>query len=568
MALFCAAAQQEPATSLTAAATLDVTAFGARSGDGSDTTPAVRAALEECRRTKARRLVFPTGRYDFWPDRAAEKYLYISNNDEGLKRIAFPLLGIEDLEIDGQGAQFVFHGYISPIVLENARNITFKDFSIDWARTFHSEGRVLAVGEDSIDLEFPEQFPFKVDRGLLVFTGEGKDVYPFGNLLEFNPEKRETAFMARDYYTGPNLLASVIGPRRVRVSVPKITATPGNVLVFGAARRLHPAFTISDSAQIKLTGINLYHCGGMGVIAQRSSDIELDHVQVTPAPSSGRILSITADATHFVNCKGRIVMTDCLFENQMDDATNIHGTYAQVTRRLSSKEVEVKLFNLHQHGFDFILPGVRLEFVHSASLVTYHEAVVRSTTRLNKEFTRVVLDSPLPEELSPGDAVAGVSGYPDVVLRRCTIRGNRARGILLGSRGKILIEDNVFHTPGAAILLEGDARYWFEQAGVRDLVIRRNRFDNCNFGVWGESIIEVGSGIDESHRAESRYNRGILIEDNLFRMFDTGRIVRAYSVDDLSIRMNRVESTADYPPQNQNEEPFDIQFSSNVAIER
>src|ERR1035437_2048254 len=75
------------ATSLIAAAAdqpppaLNVAAFGARSGDGSDTTPAVRAALEEGRRTKAARLSFAPRRYDFWPDRAVEKYLFIRSEE-------------------------------------------------------------------------------------------------------------------------------------------------------------------------------------------------------------------------------------------------------------------------------------------------------------------------------------------------------------------------------------------------------------------------------------------------------------------------------------------------------
>ena len=89
---------------------VDVSSFGAKSGDQSDTTPAVVAALAKCRATHASKLVFPAGRYDFLPDRARERYCFISNNDEGLKRIAFLLDGIENLEIDGQGAQFIFHG--------------------------------------------------------------------------------------------------------------------------------------------------------------------------------------------------------------------------------------------------------------------------------------------------------------------------------------------------------------------------------------------------------------------------------------------------------------------------
>ena len=98
---------------------LNIAAFGARP-DGSDTTPCVRAALEQIREGNVDKLIFPPGRYDFWPDQAEEQYLFISNNDEGLKRIAFMLTGVKDLEIDGGGATFVFHGRMMPFLIENS----------------------------------------------------------------------------------------------------------------------------------------------------------------------------------------------------------------------------------------------------------------------------------------------------------------------------------------------------------------------------------------------------------------------------------------------------------------
>jgi hypothetical protein len=562
----------------TNARTLDITAFGAKSGDGSDTVPALKAALEQCRKRGSHKLVFPKGRYDFRPDRAIEHYVFVSNNDEGLKRIAFPLTGMEDLEIDGQGSEFIFHGFLCPFLLDHAKNITLKDFSIDYVRTFHSEAKIIALQEDGVDLEIAETFPYDIRNGILVFTDGKKDhdpqttvksreiLYPYGSLLEFDSQKRETAFQAHDYWAAGGLTAKRIGDRQIRLLMPKFKGTPGNILVFGAANRDVPGITVSDSEAAVISGVNIYHCGGMGVIAQRSKDITLDHVKVTPSPNSGRIVSITADATHFVNCGGKITMSNCLFENQKDDATNIHGIYARVIKQFTPNEIEVKLVHPQQHGFDFIKPGRKLELVHGPSMVTYGEAIVKSVNRLNKEFTRVTFKTDAPKELVEGDAVAAMDEYPEVSINHCIIRSNRARGILLGSRAKIVIEDNVFHVPGAAILFEGDARFWYEQAGVRNCIIRRNVFDNCNFGVWGNACIQVGSGIDKSCQAASRYNRGIVIEDNTFRIFDP-RILNIYSVDGLIFSNNKIEKSTAYPEQHKDAKMFEVTNSDNVRIE-
>jgi hypothetical protein len=86
--------------------------------------------------------------------------------------------------------------------------------------------------------------------------------------------------MAWDYWVSTGVTAERLGPRLVRVGVPKFTGKPGNVLVFGAASRSCPGIVISDSADVKLEGVDIFHCGGMGVIAQRSRDIELRRVWV------------------------------------------------------------------------------------------------------------------------------------------------------------------------------------------------------------------------------------------------------------------------------------------------
>jgi hypothetical protein len=569
------------ATTARESAVLDMAAFGAKA-DGSDTTPSVRAALEEIRKGKAKKLVFPTGRYEFHPDRAHEEYLFISNNDEGLKRIAFPLTGLDGIEIDGGGSSFIFHGYTAPFLLDGASNITLRNFTIDFSRPFHSEGKVLAITPQHVDLEIPEEFPHEIRNGVLVFTNgrkasgpattvtSGEILYPYGSLLAFDPVKRETAFMAKDRYkVGEGIAADRIGPNRVRIKIPDISASVGDVLVFSPKGREVPGIVISDSSDIHLTDITLHHSGGMGVIAQRSANIFIHKMKVTPPPGGARIISTTADATHFVNCNGKIELVDCLFEQQKDDATNIHGLYAKIVHIHAPNRFEVALVHPQQAGIDFIKPGTRLELNDGPSLREEGFATVKSVERLNKHRTIVEIEGTLPEGVIVGDSVADAdANTAECLIKNCVMRGNRARGILLGSRGPMVIEGNTFHIPGAAILFEGDSRFWFEQAGVRDVVIRNNTFDNCNFGVWGTGTIQVGSGIADEFRNASRYNRNIRIENNLFRAFSKLPLLSMYSVDGLTFTGNRLVRTRDYPAPEEGEwNMFHITDSDNVKVE-
>jgi len=561
---------------------IDMAAFGAKA-DGSDTTPSVRAALAEIRNGKAAKLVFPPGRYDFQPERASEEYLFVSNNDEGLKRIAFPLKGLEGIEIDGSGSTFVFHGYTVPFLLDGSSGITLRNFTVDFSRPFHSEGKVLAITPDHVDLEFSKEYPHEIRNGVLVFTNgqkangpattvtSGEVLYPYGSLLAFDPVKRETAFMAKDRYkVGEGIAAEKLGPNRVRLKIADISATAGDVLVFSPKGREVPGFVITDSSGIHLTDITLHHCGGMGVIAQRSADLFVKKMRVTPPPGGARIISATADATHFVNCKGKIELVDCVFEQQKDDATNIHGLYAKIIHIFSPNRFEVAFVHPQQAGIDFIKPGSRLELNDGPSLREEGFAMVKSVERLNKHRTIVEIERTLPESVTVGDSVADAdANTAEVLIRGCIMRGNRARGILLGSRGPMVIEGNTFHIPGAAILFEGDSRFWFEQAGVRDVVIRGNTFDNCNFGVWGTGCIQVGSGIADEFKSISRYNRNIRIENNLFRHFSNLPLLSIYSVDGLTFTGNRLERTTDYPAPKAGEwRMFHITDSDNVKVDK
>ena len=513
-----------------------------------DAMPAIRAALDECRRTHAAELVLPEGEFNIRPEASYERYQCISNNDESLKHIAFDLGGMSHFAVRGQNTTLLFTGFISPFSLQDCADITISGLSIDYTHTFHSEGLIRGTGEGYLDVEFPADYRIGLDNGCLYIMDNEWETYPFGNMLEYDPVKDEVAFDANDYWLSRQTLpAEQIGDRLYRIHKENIKATVGNVMVLGAAARLNPGFFIADSHDILIKDVNLYHCGGMGVIAQMSRNIELNKLVIIPSPGKGRVVSITADATHFVNCSGYIRMIDCTFRNQKDDATNIHGLYMGIDRQTSPRSLQLSWRNGAQQGLQFLRPGMTVEIVRNKTMTQLCRATVKSVEVLNRHITNVTFTADLPEGIEPDMVVAADDAYPDVLISGCTFSGNRARGLLLGSRGKMVLENNYFHIPGAAILFEGDGNYWFEQSGVRDVTIRNNVFENCNFGyrVWGNACISVGSGVPDRTSGEC-YHRGITIEDNTFRVFDP-RILYLYSVDGLTFRNNRIEMTTDYP---------------------
>ena len=532
-----------------------------------DAMPALRRALDDCISRNASELVLPGDTLRLKPGMAYERYEYISNNDPSMKEIAFMLDGVKDLRIDGNGTTLLFSGYISPFSLEGCRNVTVENLTIDFTRPFVSEGIITGAGKGWFDVRFPESYNVNLVQGALMFSDEDKVNYPVINLLEFDKGRKEVAYHVHDYGLR-SYLAEKNKDGSWRISRKDFgNHTVGNVMVFGAPARLHPAFTLLDCDGFLLQDVNIYNCCGMGVIAQSCKDIELRDVVVEPTPGSDRIVSLSADATHFVNCKGYIRMIDCTFKNQKDDATNIHGWYMAVDKVAAADRLLLKWCHSGQVGIRFIKPGMTLELVDSRTMEQRGRAKVKSVSFLNAEYAEVIFEEPLPSSIKEGDVVAEDEGYPDVLISGCYIGNNRARGLLIGSRGHVVIEKNTFHSPGSAILFEGDGRYWYEQSGVRDVIIRDNVFDNCMYGApsWGSAVIAVGSGIpDKEH---SRYHKGIVVENNVFRGFDR-RIVNLYCVDGFTFRNNKIEYTDEYPAFGKPEDEFVYNNCDNVDIQR
>lgn len=545
-----------------------ITDFDAQPDSRADTTPAVRAALDNCRKSGDQCLTFPAGRYDFWPDRATERYLFISNNTEGLKHIAFPLFDLAGFQVEGQGAEFIFHGPVLPFAVMGSRDVRLSGFSMDWKRPFHSEGKITAVSDGGVDLEFSDEYPYKITGRRLGFVGEHGEDYPFSNVLEYDPARRETAYQAQDNYgIQDRHEAAEIGPGRVRfVAAFSSAPTAGNVLAFAPDHRRCPGIFLCDSQQVLIEDVTLHHCGGMGVIGQRSADISLRRVHVTPPPGKDRLVSLTADATHFVNCRGQIEITDGVFENQMDDPLNVHGIYAKITGRLSDRVLETALIHGEQLGIDLFAPGDTVELVKNETLTAYHAGTVTAVKRLNRRYTEVTFAEELPAQIKPGDAAVSRDANPDVTVRGCMSRGNRARGFLLSTSGQVVVENNTFHTPGAAILIAGDANYWFESGPVRDVTIRGNHFENCNYGVWGRACLDICPEIAPEYRAGTIYHRNIRIEGNTFDVFDP-RLLAAYCVGGLTFTSNTVRASTAYPAPKAGGGAFAVTDCTDVVIQ-
>lgn len=202
-----------------------------------------------------------------------------------------------------------------------------------------------------------------------------------------------------------------------------------------------------------------------------------------------------------------------------------------VVRSVHDNLVRLDLIHYQQKGINMFRPG---------DTVIAHE--LGNFTETARE---TVLDSWLENDDTLVIRVASAAGFsagnvcenedrmPEVILRGNRGGKNRPRGFVVSSAKKMLIENNVLYNYQNCIDIPGDAKYWFETGGVRDVVIRNNIFIHHN-AFQAVSAIKIKPDFD---CPVSDYHRNILIENNSF-FGNNPRLLDAACTDGLIFRGN------------------------------
>lgn len=525
--------------------------------DGRDCSLQLRNLLDINRRKENVGLEFEKGEYHFYPDYAAESLLCISNHDEdALKRVAFDLTGYRGLRIQGNGSLFRFHTDILPFWCNECEDLEMEGIRIDYARPAYSEGTVLEVTPGRMRIGIDSgKYPYHIAHGRLYFTGENYR-HELTGWMEVDAERRSPIcrgadFCFNDSDGGTGAVFSRIEEDVVEMNLRDGSfspdSRPGNRLVLRHHPRNDPAVYVTDSRNVSCRDTAVYHCEGMAFIAQFTENILLERFHVMLPPEGDRLFSASADATHFVCCRGKIHVKDCLMENQLDDPMNVHGIYFRIEKVLNDREVIAELVHHQQKGGRLGYPGDRIALIDHETMLKRQEAALEEVRVLNRDYCVVRFGEKM-EHLQPMDVLENQSWAPDVLVEGCTFRNNRARGLLLTSAGEVTVRRNYFHVPGAAILIEGDANSWFESGATNHILLEENCFENCaHVPDWGKAPIQVSPSAEQINGGE-RYHKCLEIRNNTFICFDD-RLVNARNLGKLVFEGNEMIKSSAFSPQ-------------------
>ncbi len=545
-------------------------------------------------------ITFEKGIYNFYPEKAIEKYCYISNHNDVITRIAFDMDGVENITIDGNGSEFIFHGRMIPFLVADSENITVKNLSIDYSEPFHSEGTVVSVNQDEkyFDMAISDEYPYEIRNNQLIFVKSYYE-HTLGQSILFDPNTMATAYQTENYTPLTTLSKSSVISRGVNDLTYKyktdrnddyirrqgVTAAlsvkeieKGLVRIFNHRKQLPPvgmivvskgeqgdnrfapAFKLNDVTNFHAENVTIYHAGGMGFIVENCEDIEL--LKCVIEPSKGRHVSTTADATHFVGCRGQVTLKDCRFQNQLDDASNIHGTYQEVMDILDSHRLGMRVGHFQQLGFRLAKPGDTVGVVRLAdSFHEYHTLTVKSTEEVNGRYHIITFNEELPSKIKVGDLIENLTAYPDLLVEGCNISRNRARGLLLSTPKTTIIRNNYFSSEMEALLLPVESSSWYESGNAANVIIEGNTFQNSTTGGMDRGMIRFHTDDESDNIAFSN----IIIRDNKFDHFDN-LILQVTNVDGLLFEDNVITHSDAYPQQFPSNPVVTIQYSKDIKF--
>ena len=473
--------------------------------------------------------------YHVFPEDSFEKRGYFCSNTakrhenpEGLKYSAIFLDGKNGVTIDGNGAEIIIHGKMTPFLFDKCENITMKNLSLDYFCPTMTEFKVLSNNDGICELKINPDCRFRVTDGELFWQGEddfsGEPYWENrphvqGRYVKvYNPETKQ----CRDFDRNDLDFEKVeqLGDRIVRVTLKNKNAdfVPGHIFQTRNIVRDQTGGLFNRCRNLHFENLRIKFMHGLGMVSQFCENVSYINCDFTPA--EGRTIASTADFFQFSGCRGNLIIDSCKAYGAQDDYVNVHGTHLRIVQADKEKKtIIVRFMHPESWGFQAFEEGDELEFIKWDTLIPYAETKVVSYKKLNDTDILLTLDRELPQIEIEKDVVENVTWTPNLYVRNCDFGSTCGRGVLCTTRGEVVIENNRFRNLwGPALLLEDDCNFWFESGYTRSVTFRNNLVENCEYAeMWQDApVIRCTPKVMKEDSKEFVHSK-LVVESNVFK---------------------------------------------------
>ncbi len=476
-------------------------------GEVAQKVNALFAKLAETEEEKE--LIFERGTYFLASENCPVEHYHITNTigekeyDEGEEKwrivIGLHLKNIKNLVVDGNGSTFVIDGVATDMAIVGCENVTVKNLETKVLRPNVHKLHITKRSMFSAEMTLDADDRYEVENGQIYFVG--KDYrYP----LLWN---RFTQVFNYSKDTDPSFLSRGVHPlaRATKIEIkgttiyakgffPRKKVKKGySFYLFDWRRRQVGTFLWQDK-NIKIENYTQRFSYSLSFVCQDCDTVTFERLNCSPSPESPLQYCSIADFIQICCCRGQFIVRDSYFSSSGDDVLNAHGIHFKI-ESIRGKEAVVKFCHPEAYGFNIFHAGDTLSVVGRKDLTEREQCKVVSSEMTDLYTVKLTLESEISSSYV-GEVVENASACPDLLYENNEFERITTRGLLLTTRGKIVIRKNHFkYTKLNAVEIADDAMDWYESGMIRDLTIEENTFARCDSAmihIFPHNVVDKG----------------------------------------------------------------------------
>lgn len=436
------------------------------------------------------------------------------------------LSGLKNVIFTGNNTNIYFYGEIKGILLEDTENIYFRNINFDWGTAPFSMGTI--IENDGQNFKIQVHDGYEID--------ENTQIQAF---LEFDKNAHIPRVKGNDIYWDVDDI-DIFANNIINIEFQNehVESPNGTLVVLRHYIYEYDLFFVNHSKNLYFENINIYSVPGMAVRAYSSENLYFNRFNTILKPGTDRLMTTTADALHMIDCKGDLVVTNSIFENNGDDALNVHGMYLVIKSFIDDNKIEAA----NPRGYNFEPDiGDSIEITNPNDMSVTETLIVESVEESLSGFIITFTES-IADSVKIGYLLGNTTRTADLVFKNNVVRNKRCRGILIQTR-KAIVENNVFANLGdAGVLITCDSNDWYESIASKNVEIRNNKFIRNNYSRGGSqgdiTIISFGAG---NSIGQSGIQTDIIIENN-FIANSANSGIAVNSASEVSIEHNLIFS--------------------------
>ena len=462
---------------------------------------------------------------------------FSKNETPHLNAVPFYFNGINHLVFDGNNSIFVINGKVTNIAMESCCDITLKNMEIRHSHPDMHELRVARKKLFNVEFDIDKDSVYEVKENRLYFRGA--DYYCAADENALNAHwiglmRRKTPHMLKRVSHPLIGCTGVTDLKNGRVRAKYFNTCRfkmGDCFYLFDVRRQFAGIFVNRCKNIRLDNIKQRFNYSLALVAQDSENVSLVNSAFAPEENAPRKMASVADFIQICMCRGSVFIDNNRFDGAGDDCLNVHGIHFKITEKKENR-ITIRFMHPQSHGFNPLRAGDTIAFINPKTLLETARTVIINTELIGEYEIRLTLDS--GEQAAVGDVIEDISACPNVTFSNNVLNRIITRGLLLTTRGRVLVENNQFiSTTMSSILLSDGAKSWYESGMCRDVTISNNTIEYC-----GQTPILIKP---ENNVHFAAVHKNIRIIGNTFKKYK-GFCIKAKSSDNIEIKNNRFKS--------------------------